>query len=273
MNQSSPWKPRPWQPSPALKISAATHAALGLGLIAAPAYWPWALGIFGLNHLILTTAGMLPRSSLLGPNLTRLTAGAISRREIALTIDDGPNPEVTPRVLDQLDAGNAKATFFCIGRYARQHPALCREIIARGHQIENHGDSHSSLFATFGMKRMRADILAAQNTLADITGRMPRFFRATAGLRNPMLDPVLASLDLKLASWTRRPFDTRVGNPEIVLKRLTHQLAAGDILLMHDGHAARTPDGEAVILAALPRLLQTFADTRLTAVTLDTASK
>jgi peptidoglycan/xylan/chitin deacetylase (PgdA/CDA1 family) len=265
--------PRPWKPSPALKISAATHAALGLGLIAAPAYWPWALGVFGINQLVLTTAGMLPRSTLLGPNLNRLPATAIARREIALTIDDGPNPEVTPRVLDQLDAGNAKATFFCIGRYARQHPALCREIIARGHQIENHGDSHSSLFATFGMKRMRADILAAQNTLAEITGRAPRFFRATAGLRNPLLDPVLASLDLKLASWTRRPFDTRVGDPEIVFQRLSNQLAAGDILLMHDGHAARTANGEEVILSTLPRLLTAFADAGLTPVTLDTALK
>ena len=265
--------PRPWQPSPAIKISAATHAALGLGLLAAPAYWPWALGIFGLNHLILTTAGMLPRSTLLGPNLTRLPATAIARREIALTIDDGPNPEVTPRVLDQLDTANAKATFFCIGRYARQHPALCREIIARGHQIENHGDTHSALFATFGMKRMRADILAAQNSLADITGRQPQFFRATAGLRNPLLDPVLASLDLKLASWTRRPFDTLTGDPDLVLKRLTHQLAAGDILLMHDGHAARTSTGEAVILPTLPRLLTTFADAGLNPVTLDTALK
>lgn len=273
MSQPSPWKPRPWQPSPAIKISAATHAALGLGLLAAPAYWPWALGIFGLNHLILTTVGMLPRSTLLGPNLTRLPPTAIARREIALTIDDGPNPEVTPRVLDQLDAGKAKATFFCIGRYARQHPALCREIIARGHQIENHGDAHSALFATFGMKRMRADILAAQNTLADITGRQPRFFRATAGLRNPLLDPVLASLDLKLASWTRRPFDTLVGDPDLIFKRLTHQLAAGDILLMHDGHAARTTTGEAVILPTLPRLLTAFTDVGLTPVTLDSALK
>ena len=263
--------PTPWKPSPAIKLSAAAHAALGLGVIAAPAYWPWALGALAANHLILTAAGLLPRSSLLGPNLTRLPAAAIARREIALTIDDGPNPEVTPRVLDLLDAANAKASFFCIGRYARQYPVICREIVARGHRVENHGDSHSALFATFGRRRMRADISAAQATLADITGQAPQFFRATAGLRNPLLEPVLASLDLKLAAWTRRPFDTREGRPQVVLDRLTRNLGVGDILLLHDGHAAKTPDGEAVILAVLPRLLQSIHDARLTPVTLTAA--
>ena len=265
--------PTPWKPAPALKLSAAAHVVAGLGVIAAPTYWPWALGALAVNHLILTSAGLLPRTSLLGPNLTRLPAAASARREIALTIDDGPNPEVTPRVLDLLDAANAKASFFCIGRAARQYPSLCREIVARGHRVENHGDSHSSLFATFGMKRMRTDISAAQATLADLTGQAPVFFRATAGLRNPLLDPVLASLDLKLAAWTRRPFDTRTGDPQIVLNRLTRHLGPGDILLLHDGHAAATPGGEAVILAVLPRLLQNFHAAGLTPVTLTAALK
>lgn len=263
--------PTPWKPSPAIKLSVAAHAALGLGVIAAPASWPWALGALAVNHLILTAAGLFPRSSLLGPNLTRLPNAAIARREIALTIDDGPNPAVTPRVLDLLDAAHAKASFFCIGRYARQHPALCREIVSRGHRVENHGDSHSSLFATFGLRRMRADISAAQATLADITGQAPQFFRATAGLRNPLLDPVLASLDLKLAAWTRRPFDTREGDPQIVLSRLGRNLAAGDILLMHDGHAAKTPNGDPVILTVLPELLQRFHAAHLNPVTLSAA--
>lgn len=263
--------PTPWKPSPAIKLSVAAHAALGLGVIAAPASWPWALGALAVNHLILTAAGLFPRSSLLGPNLTRLPNAAIARREIALTIDDGPNPAVTPRVLDLLDATHAKASFFCIGRYARQHPALCREIVSRGHRVENHGDSHSSLFATFGLRRMRADISAAQATLADITGQAPQFFRATAGLRNPLLDPVLASLDLKLAAWTRRPFDTREGDPQIVLSRLGRNLAAGDILLMHDGHAAKTPYGDPVILTVLPELLQRFHAAHLNPVTLSAA--
>lgn len=263
--------PQRWKPSPTIQMSFAVHGMASLAILATPGHWPWALGALAANHLVLTAAGLLPRSSLLGANLNRLPAAARARREIALTIDDGPDPEVTPRVLDLLDSAGTKASFFCIGSRARRSPALCREIVARGHRIENHGDSHSRAFATFGLRRIRVDIAAAQQALADITGQTPRFFRPTAGLRNPLLDPVLARLDLQLASWTRRPFDGREGDPQRVYRRLTSGLDAGDILLMHDGYAARTPTGEAVILAVLPRLLHTIAAHRLNPVTLTTA--
>lgn len=262
---------QPWNPSPFVKFSLLSHAAAGAGLLVIPGSWPWILGAVAANQGALIAAGLLPRTTLLGPNINRLPAAAAARGEIALTIDDGPDPEVTPRVLDLLDAAGAKASFFCIGHVARRHPALCREITDRGHRVENHGDSHSWAFATFGSRRQAADIAAAQSTLANLTGQAPRFFRPTAGLRNPLLDPVLSRLGLRLASWTRRPFDTREGNPQIVHDRLTRQLAGGDILLMHDGHAARTPAGQAVILDVLPRLLQTCAEHRLTSVTLASA--
>jgi peptidoglycan/xylan/chitin deacetylase (PgdA/CDA1 family) len=258
----------PWKPTLAIKATLALHAAALVGCVLAPAIWPWALGALVINHAIITTAGLLPRTTLLGPNLTRLPDSAIARREIAITIDDGPDPDVTPQVLDLLDAANAKATFFCIGWRARENPALCLEIVARGHRVENHGDSHSKVFAFFGPGRMKADIAAAQATFTDITGQTPRYFRATAGLRNPFLDAVLHGLGLKLASWTRRPYDTRCGEPETVLQRLTLNLAPGDILLMHDGHAARTADGQPVILTVLPRLLATLRDHQLNPVTL-----
>lgn len=260
-----------WKPTLTIQLSMAIHVAAGVCLLAAPGYWLWALAVVAVNQLIITTAGLLPRTTLLGPNLNRLPAAAMARREIALTIDDGPDPEVTPRVLDLLDAAGVKASFFCIGRYAAKHPTLCREIVARGHSVENHGDSHSWGFATFGFGRMKADIAAAQEKLSQITGRPPQFFRPTAGLRNPLLDPILSRLSLKLASWTRRPYDTFEGNPQRVYERLIDQLAPGDILLLHDGHAALTPDGEPVILAVLPRLLQTIAEHRLKPVTLTAA--
>jgi peptidoglycan/xylan/chitin deacetylase (PgdA/CDA1 family) len=260
-----------WKPTPAIQLSLATHAAAGIGLLALPGHWPWALGAVAINQSILIGAGLLPRTTLLGPNLNRLPAAAIERREIALTMDDGPNPEVTPRVLDLLDAAGARASFFCIGRYARQHPAVCREIVARGHRVENHGDSHSWFFSAFGLKRIRADISDAQAALADITGQAPRFFRPTAGLRNPLLDPVLASLDLKLASWTRRPYDTRDGDPRRIHARLASDLGPGDILLLHDRHGASTADGVPVILAVLPKLLDSIKQAQLIPVTLKAA--
>lgn len=263
---------RAWIPAPALQASLALHGAAALGTLAMPSAWPWALGAVAANHAVLTVAGLLPRSTLLGPNLTRLPEAAAARGEIALTLDDGPDADITPRVLDLLDAAGARASFFCIGWRARANPALCREIVARGHRVENHGDSHSWAFSAFGPRRMKADIAAAQATLADISGQAPRFFRPTAGLRNPFLDPVLAALDLQLAAWTRRGYDTREGRADIVLTRLTRNLAAGDVLLLHDGHAACTPAGEPVLLTVLPRLLATLADRGLKPVTLAAAT-
>ncbi len=257
-----------WMKSPALQSSAALHAIAAAGVVAVPSAWPWALGAVAANHAVLTLAGLWPRSQLLGPNLTRLPAAASARHEVALTIDDGPDPEVTPRVLDLLDAACAKASFFCIGRRARTSSALCREIVARGHRVENHGHAHSNAFALWGPARMRADIMAAQSLLADITGQAPAFFRPTAGLRNPLLDPVLRDLDLLLASWTRRAFDTVHGDAPRVVQRLTHRLARGDILLLHDGHAARTRGGQAVILDCLPVILARIKREGLCTVTL-----
>jgi peptidoglycan/xylan/chitin deacetylase (PgdA/CDA1 family) len=260
--------PTRWKPTFAIKATFAVHAAAAVGCVVSPALWPWAVGALVINHVIITTAGLLPRTTLLGPNLNRLPDDAVARREVAITIDDGPDPEVTPRVLDLLDAADAKATFFCIGWRARENPELCREIVARGHRVENHGDSHSKAFAFFGPGRMKADIAAAQATFSEITGQPPRYFRATAGLRNPFLDAVLHGLGLKLASWTRRPYDTRCGDPDTVFQRLSRDLGPGDILLLHDGHGARTADGQPVILAVLPRLLAALRDHQLKPVTL-----
>jgi peptidoglycan/xylan/chitin deacetylase (PgdA/CDA1 family) len=260
-----------WRPSTTIKASAALHAAAGATVLAAPGLWPQALAAVAANQALLTAAGLLPRTTLLGPNLTRLPEASAARREIALTIDDGPDPEVTPRVLDLLDGAGMQASFFCIGERVAAHAALARDMVRRGHAIENHSQRHLKLFAALGPGGMHREIVDAQRSIADTVGRAPRWFRPTAGLRNPFLDAILASLDLRLASWTRRPFDTRCGDADTVYARLARQLGAGDILLMHDGHAARTPAGTAVILAVLPRLLAHLRRCRLHSVTLGRA--
>ena len=262
---------RPWTPSAALKASFVVHGGAALGVLAAPACWPWALGALAANHAVLTTAGLLPRSGLLGPNITRLPPAAAARGHVTLSFDDGPDPTLTPQVLDLLDAAGARASFFCIGWRARAHPALCSEIAARGHQVENHGDAHSKVFSLYGPRRMRADVAAAQATLAEISGRAPRFFRPTAGLRNPFLDPVLAGLGLRLATWTRRPYDTRCADADILYRRLERGLGAGDILLMHDGNARRSASDQPAILTVLPRLLARLDELRLTSIPLGDA--
>ena len=257
-----------WRPPLLVKASVAWHVGAGVATLALPAAWPWAIGAIALNHAALIGIGVWPRSTWLDANLVRLPAAAAERREIAITIDDGPDPEVTPRVLDLLDAARVRATFFPIARRAREHAALTREIVRRGHSVQNHTQEHPHAFSFYGMKRLAAEIGAAQQTLADLTGTQPTFFRAPAGVRNPLLGPVLHRLGLRLVSWTRRGFDTIERRPERVLAKLGRALGPGDILLLHDGHAARAAAGTPVILEVLPALLEQAARTNLAAVTL-----
>jgi peptidoglycan/xylan/chitin deacetylase (PgdA/CDA1 family) len=248
-----------WRPALLIRASVALHGLALAAAIADPAQWPWALGAVVINHLLLTAVGLWPRSNWLGPNWTRLPAAAAARHEIALTIDDGPDPLVTPQVLDILDRYAARATFFCVGEKAARYPDLCREIVRRGHAVENHSQHHSHHFSLLGPRGFMRELQAAQSTLSRITGQRPVFFRAPAGLRNPFLDPVLARLGLTLVSWSARGFDTRIGDAERVRHALLRELREGAILLLHDGNAARTPRGIPVILDVLPAVLESAA--------------
>jgi peptidoglycan/xylan/chitin deacetylase (PgdA/CDA1 family) len=261
-----------WQPTLLIRASIVLHGLALVAVIIEPGQWRWALGAVLANHALLMLLGLWPRSHWLGPNWTRLPAAATARNEIALTIDDGPDPVVTPQVLDLLDRYATQATFFCIGEKAARYPDLCREIVGRGHAVENHSQHHRHHFSLMGRSGIRRELQAAQDTLTTITGQRPLFFRAPAGLRNPFLDPVLASLGLRLASWSARGFDTRIDDAERVKNRLLHGLQAGAILLLHDGNAARTPDGIPLILEVLPPVLAAARAASLRFVTLRLAS-
>lgn len=259
----------PWPWPPLLRASVLLHAAAAGAALLLPEAAPWALGGVAANHAVLTAAGLWPRSRLLGPNLSRLPGAAPDR--IALTIDDGPDPQVTPAVLELLAALDVRATFFCIAERARAHPALLREIVARGHSVQNHSLRHRHDFSLLGPRALEREIAAAQDVLAGLAGVLPHCFRAPAGLRNPFLDPVLHHLGLHLVSWTRRGFDTREADPRRVLARLTRGLAGGDILLLHDGHARRSEAGRPVLLEVLPPLFERCHGAGLRPVTLQDA--
>jgi peptidoglycan/xylan/chitin deacetylase (PgdA/CDA1 family) len=259
--------------TPLLRASAMLHGAAALLTLARPHWWPWTLSALVANHLQLTALSLWPRSTALGSNWNRLPAAAAARAEVAITIDDGPDPHVTPQVLRILAHYQARATFFCIGEQAEQHAQCVQACVSAGHAIENHSYHHVHHFSLLGSGGLRREIERAQETLTRIAGTRPRFFRAPAGLRNPLLDPVLQRLQLQLASWTRRGFDTVSSDAAAVLQRLTHNLQAGDILLLHDGHAARSRGGTPIVLEVLPALLEALRARSLHPVTLAEAAR
>jgi peptidoglycan/xylan/chitin deacetylase (PgdA/CDA1 family) len=199
----------------------------------------------------------------------RLPKAAAARGEVALTFDDGPDPVVTPQVLDLLDRYSAKASFFCVGEKVNAHPHIVGEIIRRGHSVENHSARHSKVFACLGVGALRREIEAAQICIDKACARRPLFFRAPMGLRNPFLDSVIAHLGLHYVSWTRRGFDTVSRSPAAVLGRLSRNLAAGDILLLHD--TARSADASPLILQVLPNILERIHSAGLHSVSLPMA--
>jgi len=261
------------RPAPALQFSKWFHAAGAVTCAVEPVLWPWVFGALAGNHLLLGAAVLSPRGRMLGPNLVRLPASAARRNEVSLTFDDGPDPEVTPRVLDLLDGLQAKASFFCVGEKVAAYPDIVREVARRGHSVENHSYRHAHAFAFFGPGRLRSEVEETQALIAGITGHAPAFFRAPAGFRSPLLDPVLALHGVRYVSWTRRGFDTMDTDAAAVLRRLIRRLAAGDVLLLHDGACRRTLRGEPVVLAVLPALLERLAAAGLKPVSLPAACR
>ena len=260
-----------WLPSRFLRASLWFHVICAAIILLRPTIWPWLVAALILNHVLISVSGLIPRGALLGPNITRLPAAATGRGEVAITIDDGPDPKVTPQVLDLLDQYGAHATFFCVGDLVTRYPGLAQEIVKRGHAVENHSLHHFYRFSLLGPSSMLQEVRGAQQAIGAVTGVEPRYFRAPAGLRNPFLEPILARLQLRLASWTRRGFDTVANDPQLVTARLLRGLGAGDIVLLHDGRAATTASGNPVILEVLPHLLQELRARGLQCVTLEAA--
>ena len=248
--------------TPFVQASIALHALAIPAVAFWPRRWPWIAGTLVADHCVVLAAGLFPKSAMLGPNLVR-SRTARGDRSVILTFDDGPDPAVTPKVLDLLDARGATASFFCIGRRVERFPELAQEIIRRGHRIENHSHTHRLTFFFHTPSTLEREVLACQHAVERATGRAPVYFRAPAGIRSPLLQPVLARAGLALASWTRRGFDTVARDPVPVAARLTAALAPGDVLLLHDGAGATGEPRRAIVLEALPRVLDAIDDAGL----------
>jgi peptidoglycan/xylan/chitin deacetylase (PgdA/CDA1 family) len=198
--------------------------------------WPHSalagLGVLALSHALVLYPTLRPNVQWLGPVVTNF---ATQKQELWLTIDDGPAGD-TPAVLDLLDRRGVKATFFVKGRLAGEHADLVRAILARGHSVGNHSQTHPS--ATFWCALpswIRTEIDECNRVLETLTGSTPRWFRAPVGMKNPAVHPALARRGMRLIGWTVRGFDAVAADPAHVLARILPHVRPGAIIVLHQG--------------------------------------
>jgi len=177
---------------------------------------------------------------------------ATERQEVWLTIDDGPDPEDTPRILELLAAHGARATFFVIGENAAAHPELIRAIAAAGHEVAHHTHTHPlAAFWCASPAQVRWELDAGLEALR-LAGVRPTRFRPPAGIKNLWLAPALHARGLTGVGWSARGLERRRGDAEAVAVRATRGLTPGAILLLHEG--PRVP--AAIRIAAIRHVLE-----------------
>ncbi len=213
-------------------------AAAGLAGLLALVLWPPMIagcviaGSAGLVALLTGFGVAFPHWQWFGPSVCRV---ATDRKVVALTFDDGPDPDATTVLADVLDRAGIRATFFCVGERAARQPELIRRLAAAGHLMGNHSWAHHHWTNLFRVARLRDDVSRAQAELTRLTGQRPGFFRPPMGLTSPRVFRVARELDLAVVGWTVRGLDRRERSPERVVGRLLRGLRPGAILLLHDG--------------------------------------
>ncbi|HYH60138.1 MAG TPA: polysaccharide deacetylase family protein [Thermoleophilaceae bacterium] len=178
---------------------------------------------------------------------------------VALTFDDGPDPEGTPGVLDALDAADLKATFFMVGEQVKAAPALAREVATRGHEVALHGATHRP-HSELSPRDSRDEPAYGLGTLEAATGRRPRWFRPPYGVFNEHSYEAVRGVGLEPVYWSAWGMDWETISAERILDIVERDLAAGAILVLHDSaRYGHRPDVAATI-AAIPLIAAAAAE-------------
>jgi peptidoglycan-N-acetylglucosamine deacetylase len=215
-----------------------------------------------------------PKAQLFGHTVCRTD----SPKQLAITFDDGPNPAITPKLLDLLDRYNAKATFFLIGQFAQQCPDLVRETVARGHVVGNHSHTHRNLFWLSAL-HIREELRRCHDAIVQIAGQAPRWFRPPFGRRNHLVIPTAESLQYRTLMWTLIPGDWRAEPADWLVLRMRPivehagdpRRTTGDVICLHDGSHRFLNADRSATLTALEECLPRWRDLGLEFVTIDAA--
>lgn len=205
-------------------------------------------GRFGLAHDLAVTGA----ATFMIPSLIRncgwfgpvITSFPTTDREIWLTIDDGPDPDETPGVLEVLSKHGAKALFFHIGKRVLERPDLALDVMNAGHLIGNHTHTHpAASFWAASPRRAASEISLCNEDLFSVTGKSPAFFRAPVGFANPFVHAAAENGGLRMVGWSATGFDGIFHQPERVVERIMRGLHPGGVVLIHEGRLPGTRPG------------------------------
>lgn len=232
--------------------------AVRAAVTAPPPLWA-ALAAAGAYGAIVLSGVLVLRLRMFADAIVR---GPADARGVVLTFDDGPDPIHTRKILDLLDAHDAKGTFFVIGRKVERHPDVVAEIVRRGHEVGVHGYEHDRIFSLRGPRRVRRDLERAIRAIEKVTKTRPTLFRPPVGHTNPTIARIAEQLELTTIGWSAAGYDGIAGrDPKKVASRIARGLADGTIVLLHD--AAEREDHEPVAAKALPAILDAVKERNL----------
>jgi peptidoglycan-N-acetylglucosamine deacetylase len=212
-------------------------------------------------------------SQLFGPTVWRTS----SPGKMALTFDDGPNPAVTPQLLELLDRYSVRATFFLIGKFARACPELVKEISARGHSIGNHSDTHANLFLR-SSSGIREELARCQDAIASVVhaAAPPHWMRPPYGYRNPLLRSEVRRAGMRgVVMWSQLCQDWKPQPPQRLIERLARVARTdrrhGDIVVLHDGDHHALGGDRLHVVTALEHWLPRWRDAGVEFVTMNSS--
>ncbi len=209
--------------------------------------WPACAGAVLLGVVIATGVASF-RSGVFGAVVYRARPEGDA---LALTFDDGPDPEHTLRIAAQLEEAGHRGTFFVVGERARAHPGVVRALVERGHHVGIHSLRHDLGHSFPSMRWLWRDFLESSRAVADASGRWPRLYRPPVGLLNPRILRVARQGDWVVVGWSLRSRDGVRTDAGAVERRVVSGLGPGEVVLLHD----RIARGEPAVLKALPGIL------------------
>lgn len=169
-----------------------------------------------------------------GVYLKALCRAESADKVVALTFDDGPDEDYTPRVLDLLKRYGVRATFFVVGEQARQNPELIHRLVAEGHTVANHSYYHLPQSTLWSSRRYTEELFRCNDVVARLTGLRMRLYRPPFGVTNPPIARAVKNLGLIPVGWSVRSLDTVTKNSDRVVDRVMRGLRGGDVILLHD---------------------------------------